>query len=144
MIAKDATQSDALHNALAAARRRGTETVAEILNSPDMLTVRAFAALIRTSPKTVNQQRKGGDLLGIAAANHGVRFPRWQLTDDGRPLPGLRSLFEILGGDPLTVFRFLTQRHNELNGETALEAIKSGRLEAVQEIARNLRAGVFA
>jgi hypothetical protein len=144
MIAKDATQSDALNNALAAARRRGTEAAAELLKRPDMLSARAFAALIRTSPKALNRQRKGGDLLGIAATNRGVRFPRWQLTDDDRPLPGLRSLFEILGGDPWTVFRFLTQRHNELNGETALEAIKSGRLEAVQEIARNLRAGVFS
>jgi hypothetical protein len=144
MMAKAATQSDALNDALGAARRRGAETVAEILKRPDMLTVRAFAALIRTSPKAVNQQLKDGDVLGVRGTNRGMRFPRWQLTDDGRPLPGLRSLFQILGGDPWTVFRLLTQRHNELNGQTALEAIKSGRLEAVQEIARNLRAGVFA
>jgi hypothetical protein len=73
-----------------------------------------------------------------------VRFPIWQLTDDGRPLPGLRSLFEILGGDPWTVFRFLTQKHNEFAGETALKVMKAGRVEAVQAVARNLKAGVFA
>jgi hypothetical protein len=118
--------------------------VAEILKSPDMLPGRAFASLIGASPETVNQKRKVGDLLGLEGATRGVRFPKWQVTDDGRPLPGLRSLFGILGGDPWTVFRFLTQKHNELAGETALQAMKAGRLKAVQDLARNLEAGAFA
>jgi hypothetical protein len=133
-----------LDAALAAARRRGARHVATILKQQDMIPGRAFAALIGTSAETVNQKRKLGDLLGLEGATRGVRFPKWQLTDDGRPLPGLRSLFEILGGDPWTVFRFLTQKHNELAGETALQVMKAGRIEAVQAVARNLKAGVFA
>jgi hypothetical protein len=143
-ITSTPTKPDALDEALAAAHRRGTQHVAEILKRPDMLSGRAFASLIGTSPETVNQRRKVGDLLGLEGATRGVRFPKWQVTDDGRPLPGLRSLFGILGGDPWTVFRFLTQKHTELAGETALQAIKAGRLKAVQDLARNLEAGVFA
>jgi hypothetical protein len=136
--------SVALDAALAAARRRGAKQVATILKQPDMIPGRAFASLIGTSAETVNQKRKIGELLGLEGATRGVRFPIWQLTDDGRPLPGLRSLFEILGGDPWTVFRFLTQKHNEFAGETALKVMKAGRVEAVQAVARNLKAGVFA
>jgi len=136
--------NDELDDALAAARRRGGQYVAEILKRPDMLSGRAFAELIGTSPETVNQKRKTGELLGLVGAARGVRFPTWQITDDGRLLPGLRSLFEILGNDPWTVYRFLIQRHNELAGATALGAMKAGRLEAVQDVARNLKAGVFA
>jgi hypothetical protein len=129
-----------LDEALATARRQGAQYLAEILKSPDMLPGRAFASLIDASPETVNQKRKVGDLLGLEGATRGVRFPKWQVTDDGRPLPGPRSLFGILGGDPWTVLRFLTQKHNELAGETGLQAIKAGRLKAVQDLARNLEA----
>jgi hypothetical protein len=138
------SRHDALDEALADARARGIKHVAEILKSTEMLPGREFASLIGTSPETVNQKRKTGELLGLQGATRGVRFPKWQVTDDGRPLPGLKSIFEILGGDPWTVYRFLTQRHDELTGVTALDAMKSGRLEDVKNVARNLRAGVFA
>ena len=144
VISTTPARHDALDEALTAARRRGAQSAAEILKRPEMLPGRAFATLIGTSPETVNQKRKTGELLGLEGTTRGVRFPKWQVTDDGRPLPGLRPLFEILGGDPWTVFRFLTQRHNELAGATALEVMKAGHLEAVEGVARNLKAGVFA
>jgi hypothetical protein len=143
-IVTSPVNTDTLDDAMAAARQRGTERVAEILKQSDMLSGREFASLIGASPETVNQKRKTGDLLGLEAATRGVRYPKWQVTDDGRLLPGLRSIFDILGEDPWRMFRFLTQRHNELAGKTALDAMRAGDLEAVQNVARNMRAGVFA
>jgi hypothetical protein len=136
--------ADALDAALAAAKARGAVHVADILKAPDMLSARDFAPVAGMSHETVNQKRKTGELLGLQGATRGVRFPRWQVTDDGRPLPGLKVIFELLGGDPWTVYRFLTQRHNELAGKTALEALKKGRVEAVQGVARNISVGAFA
>ena len=143
-ITSAVVKHDALEGALIGARARGAQHVAEILKGPDMLSGREFALLIGTSPETVNQKRKIGELLGLEGATRGVRFPKWQITDDGRPLPGLKSIFEILGDDPWMVYRFLTQRHNELAGASGLDAMKSGRLEAVKNVAQNLKAGVFA
>ena len=144
ILTEQADAGDALDVALTAAKARGAVRVAEILRQPGMLSARDFAPLVGMSHETVNQKRKSGELLGLQGATRGVRFPSWQVTDDGRPLPGLRSLFEALGGDPWTIYRFLTRRHNELAGQTALEALKAGRLEAVQGVARNISAGAFA
>jgi hypothetical protein len=143
-ITPPAVKGDALDRALAEARGRGTVRVAEILKSPDMLSARAFGPLVNMSHETVNQKRKAGEILGLQGATRGNRFPRWQVTREGLPLPGLKILFETLGGDPWTIYRFLLQRHNELAGETALDALKVGRVEAVTGVARNISAGAFA
>jgi hypothetical protein len=135
---------DALDKALVAARARGAVRVAEILKSPDMLSAREFGPLVGMSHETVNQKRKVGEILGLQGATRGFRFPGWQVMPEGLPLPGLKTLFKTLGGDPWTVYRFLLQQHNELAGETALDALKAGRVEAVTGVARNIATGTFA
>ena len=142
--ASPALPGGALDKALAAARARGVIRVAEILNSPEMLSARDFAPRVGMSHETVNQKRRTGELLGLRGATRGFRFPIWQITPDGLPLPGLRTVFETLGGDPWTVYRFLLTRHDELAGDTALDALKTGRAEAAFGVARNISAGVFA
>lgn len=132
------------NNALAAAKERGEQYVANLMRDPEMLPGREFASLIGMSPETVNQRRKTGDLLGLEGATRGIRFPKWQITDNGQPLPGLKAIFSILDNDPWAVFRFLRQPHNELAGKTALEEMKAGHIEEVENAARNLKDGVFA
>ncbi len=109
-----------------------------------MLTGRDFAILLGTSPETVNQKRKTGEVLGLEGTVRGVKYPRWQIMEDGRTLQGLSSLFELLGRDSWRVFRFLTSHYGELGGETALQAMKAGRLEAVRGVIQNIEQGVFA
>ena len=109
-----------------------------------MLTAREFGPLVGMSHETVNQKRRSGELLGLQGATRGYRFPRWQITEEGLPLPGLATLSGILGGGPWTVYRFLSSPHNELGGETALCALRAGRAEAVAAVARNVAMGVFA
>ncbi len=137
-------EADALDHALAAARQRGARKVAEILKSPDMMSARDFGKLIGASHETVNQKRRTGALLALEGAIRGLRYPRWQVTDDGRPLPGLAELSRVLGGGPWAVYRFLVHPHAELGGRTALAALKANDVEPVMETARGVSRGDFA
>ena len=142
-LVKPTAQEDAFDSALAAAKARGQRKVADILKSEEMLTARDFGLLIGASHETVNAKRKKGDLLGLEGATRGVKYPRWQVTDAGLPLPGLADLFAVLGKQPWTVYRFLRTIHAELDGHTALDALMAGQVEAVLGAARNQTAGVF-
>jgi hypothetical protein len=135
---------DALDCALAAARQRGALRVAEIIQSPDMLTAREFGRLIGASHETVNQRRKTGEVLALEGAKRGLRYPKWQVTDDGRLLPGLAEVARELPGGSWSVYRFLMQPHGELDGRTALDALKAGRVHRVLEAARGVAEGTFA
>ncbi len=142
-VVAEETDDDPLGAALARARARGISKVAAILNSADMLTARDFGSLIGASHETINVKRRRHELLGLEGATRGVRYPRWQITDVGLPLPGLPKLFEVLGGQPWTVYRFLRTVHAELGGRTALEALKAGQVDAVVGVVRNQAAGTF-
>lgn len=133
-----------LEAALSAARERGTLRIAEILKGDDMLTATQFGSLIGVSHETVNVKRRRGEVLGLQGATRSVRYPSWQVTDDGRLLPGLSELFELLGRQPWTVYRFLKTRHPEFGGQTALEAMRSGRHKTVRAAAANQMGGNFA
>lgn len=142
--AEPVAETDALDVALAAARKRGQAKVADILKGDDMLTASDFGSLIGASHETVNVRRRRGEILGLQAATRAVRYPSWQVTDAGMTLPGLPRLFEVLGRQPWAVYRFLRTAHAELDGRTALDALKSGREEDVLNVARNQMNGVFA
>ena len=132
-----------LNAALVRAKARGANKVADILKRADMLTARDFGALIGASHETVNAKRKRHEVLGLEGATRGLRYPRWQLTDAGLPLPGLARLFDTLGGQPWTVFRFLLGNHAELGGRRALDVLKAGQIDAVARAAENMAAGAF-
>jgi Protein of unknown function (DUF2384) len=133
-----------LNGAFARAKARGASKAADILKGPDMLTARDFGPLIGASHETVNTKRKRHELLGLEGATRGVKYPRWQVTDAGLPLPGLPKLFEVLGEQPWTVFRFLKTPHAELGGKTALDVLKTDRVDAVVSVAENQAAGAFS
>jgi hypothetical protein len=133
-----------LDAAIARAKDRGATKVAEILKGEDMLTGRAFGPLIGASHETVNAKRKRHEVLGLQGATRGLKYPRWQVTADGRDLPGLPQVFEVLGDQPWTVYRFLRAAHAELGGRTALDALKAGQVDAVLNVAKNQAAGTFS
>ncbi|OYX11224.1 MAG: hypothetical protein B7Z15_12215 [Rhizobiales bacterium 32-66-8] len=133
-----------LDAALARARTRGAAKAADILKGADMLTARDFGPLIGASHETVNAKRKRHEVLGLEGATRGVKYPRWQVTETGLPLPGLAQLFEVLGPQPWTVFRFLRTELAELGGDTALDALKAGRIDDVLGAAKNQATGAFS
>jgi hypothetical protein len=130
-----------LESALAAARERGQARIAEILKGDDMLTVEEFAHLIGTSRVTVNAKRQNHQVLGLEGARRGFRFPKWQIGEDGKPFDALPKLFDCLGGSSWAVYRFLVQRHPELDGLSGREALARGRrAEALEAAESGVRA----
>lgn len=143
-VPADMAVAGPLDAAIARAKARGAIKAADILKGPDMLTARDFGLLIGASHETVNAKRKRNEVLGLEGSTRGVKYPRWQVTDAGLLLPGLVRLFGTLGGQPWTVFRFLLTDHAELGGRTALDALKSGQVDAVVGVAENSALGAFS
>jgi len=135
------TDDSRLEGALAKARERGRGRVAEILNGEDMLSADAFANLLGTTRVTVNAKRQNRQILGLEGAKRGFRFPSWQIGPDGKPFSALPDLFEKFGDDGWAVYRFLMQRHPELDGLSGREAFQQGKttqaIEAAESVARN-------
>ena len=135
---------DELDEALTEARQRGAKRAAEILRAPDMLSADQFATAIGATRETVHQKRRRGEVLGLEGAKRGVRFPEWQIGPDGRLLSGLPRLIEALGNHPWAVHRFLLQHHPDLDGSSALEALRRGRVDEVLATAQGVEEGAFA
>ncbi len=134
---------DALDHATARARARGAKRVEEILGSPAMLSGEEFGHLLGVTPQAVGKWRRKGIVLGLQGQTRIFRYPKWQITDDGQLLPGLKELTGELV-HPWAVYRFLLQNHPELNGKTGLECLRAGRIDDVIETARGIGQGTFS
>ena len=130
--------------AFAAARARGRIKAADVLSRADMLSAEELGDRLGISRVTVNARRQRHELLGLDGAKRGFRFPDWQVDDDGRPIEALPRLFELLGPSPWGVYRFLTQRHDVLNGAIAKDALRRGQTDQVLDAAESLARGDFA
>lgn len=137
-------RTDDLDAALVEARRRGATEIGRILGAADMVSADAFAGMIGATRETVHQKRRRHEVLALQGPKRGYRFPVWQIGSDGDLLPELPRLFQALGPHPWAVYRFLIQRHAELDGITGLEALQSGRLDEVMQVAEAIGAGSFA
>jgi hypothetical protein len=136
-------ESNDLDAALAEARERGVSRAVEILSRGEMLSAADFAKFIGVSREAVRAKHQRNEVLGLKGAKRGLRFPKWQVTSNGGLLPDLPRIFDLLGGDSWTVYRFLTQHHPELEGDTALSALLRGKIEKVFTAAENT-AGAFS
>jgi hypothetical protein len=131
-------------DALAPAIKRGEATVAKILSRPDMLTGERFAQLVGMSRMAIHKRREKNEVLGLEGAKRGVRYPAWQLDDDGRPVSGLSELLPKFAGKPWAAYRFLLQPHAGLGAMTAMDALKAGKKKAVLEAADTFVSGDFS
>ena len=139
-----ATEDERLEASLDAARERGRLRAAQILDQDDMLTAEQFAERLGVSRMTVNARRQKHELLGLDGAKRGFRFPAWQVDDDGKAFDALPRLFELLGDNAWTVYRFLTQRHAALEGSAAKDALRQGKTPQVLQAAESQAQGDFA
>lgn len=135
---------DDLDRALDAARERGRLRAAEVLSGEEMLSAEEFAELLGVSRVTVNAKRQKHEVLALEGAKRGFRFPAWQVDENGKPFEVLPRLFELLGDSPWTVYRFLIQRHAELDGASAQDYLRRGRTDQVVETAESVARGAFA
>lgn len=138
-----ADDDDGLERALEAARERGQLREAELLSGEAMLSAEEVAELLGVSRVTVNAMRQKNEVLALESAKHGFRFPVWQIDENGKPFEVLPKLFELLGDSPWTVYRFLVQRHAELDGASARDYLRRGRTDQVVETAESVARGAF-
>lgn len=134
----------ALREALGAAGARGAAVKESLLSDPDMLSTAGIADRLGMSEEGIRLKRKRREILGLEFAKRGIRYPAWQILGDRQLLPGLPRLFDVLGGDPWRLFRFLQQHHNELGGIRALDALRHGRVNVVLAAAENTASGAFS
>ncbi len=97
--------SNDLDAALAEARERGVSRAVEILSGREMLSAAEFAKFIGVSREAVRGKHQRHEVLGLHGAKRGLRFPKWQVTPNGKLLPDLPQLFKLLGGDSWTVYQ---------------------------------------
>lgn len=107
-----------------------------------MLSAAAVAELLGVSRVTVNAKRQRHEVLAVDGARRGFRFPAWQVDENGKPFAAIPQLSEKLGDSPWSVYRFLVQRHPELEGATGVDALRQGRTHEVLEAA-SLAAGTL-
>lgn len=109
-----------------------------------MLPAEEMAGRLGISRATINARRQRHELLALKGPRGGFRFPDWQVGEDGSPIGIMPRLFELLGPAPWGIYRFLTQRHDALNGATALEIWRRGQGRRVLDAAESLARGDFA
>jgi hypothetical protein len=119
-------QPDDLDAALSEAHARGAARATEILGGPDMLGADAFARTLGMTREAVRQKLMRREVLGLTGAKRGVRYPAWQVTANGGLLPSLREIFAALGGNPWTVYRFLTQPNPATRGDPPRDRLRMG------------------
>lgn len=125
-----------LSEALADARVRGRNRIAEILSGSEMLSADMFAKYLGTTRATINTWRNQHRVIGLDGPKRGCKYPVWQIGENGRPFDALPALFEVFGGSPWAVYRFMVQHHGELGGRTGAEALRRG--QDVVEAARGV------
>jgi hypothetical protein len=133
-----------LERSLKAARVRGEAVKDQLLADPEMLSTAQMAERLGMSEEGIRLKRKRHEVLGLEFARRGIRYPSWQLLENRQLLRDLPRLFSILGDSPWAVYRFLLQRHPELGGARAVDALKRGRLNGVLAAAENTASGAFS
>jgi hypothetical protein len=137
--AGSATAGERLHAAMDRADVRGDVLIGKLFDDPEMLNSDGMARKLGITRETVNTMRHDGRLLGLEGARRGVRYPAWQLNNDGHPLKIMPALLRELG-EAWATYRFLLQHHSELEGAIGLDAAGNPRREAeVLQLARSLR-----
>lgn len=106
------------------------------------LTTSEVAALLGRADANVRRSRLSGDLYSINPGDHrGLRFPRWQFTDEGRPTPGLRQVIPAFPRylHPVAIERFMTTASDSLDGLNPVDWLAGGGpVDVVVELADEL------
>lgn len=122
---------------LMVARLRGLKARDQILGAEGgTLPASRVAEHLRISRQAVDKRRRSGKLVGLDIGRHGHAYPAWQFDERG-VLPGLEAILAALRvGDPWMQAAFFLSGDPRLDGDTPLDQLRRGRLEAVVRAAR--------
>jgi hypothetical protein len=109
-----------------------------LLASGKPLTISAVASKLFTSEEQVEILRKNRALMGIPVEGYNYLYPAFQFQKDGSILPSLDKLLQSLDRfDVWMQLQFLQTGDLLLDGATAIDVLKQGRLEQALFAAAN-------
>lgn len=128
--------------ARARALLRGAEAIARDLEASggtfDLDTVCGLTHLTRQG---IHKRVSEGRLLAVPGPSNRSVYPVAQFRDDGRPAEGLKEVREALGTrSSWMLLNFLVNAEPRLNNRKPIDLLRSGRLDAVLEVARRVGA----
>jgi len=98
---------------------------------PNMLNGETFGAALGVSRQTVNEWRQQGRVIGLKSNRKGFRYPLIQLDAHKRPLRELPLVVLAFGNSHWAAWSWLTAPHAGFDGNTPLDALKSGEEDKV-------------
>jgi hypothetical protein len=127
---------DATTDPLAAALARGERARRSILAAQgELLAVDEVAARLRMSRDEVLQRQMRGRLLALPLKDGVLGFPAWQFAEYGL-LPGIETIFRNIGvDDPWMQAAYFLSGELLLDGQTPLDVLRRGDVEAVRRAA---------
>lgn len=128
---------------LAPARLRGLREKEWVLQAEGGTVVAdEAAALLGISRQAVDKRRKSGALIGLTLGRRGYAYPTWQFGREGEgTLSGLSDVLSDLRGhghSPWAQAVFMLSANTRLDGDTALNALRAGRIDEVRRAARTM------
>jgi hypothetical protein len=124
---------------LRVARDRGALMRKQMLHEHGgVISAEQVGKLLGLTRQAVEARRQTGKLLAYAIEGPRYRYPRWQFdAQEDHVLPGLdRVLAALADLSPWSKGRFMTTGDIRLNGETPLDCLKAGEVEAVVRAAQ--------
>ena len=123
---------------LAPARLRGLKVKQAIMQAEGgCISAQEAAKLTQATPAAVSKARKEGRLIGLSTGQNGWIYPRWQFTESGGYLPGLKEIIgelRELGAWGQTMF--ILQRNYDLSDKAPLYFLRRGEVDKVLGAAR--------
>jgi hypothetical protein len=100
------------------------------------LTGEQVGGILGIGRQAVDKRRRTGTLIALSTGRHGYRYPAWQFTKAGTPLPGLEDVLQALSPhDEWMQAAFFVSKNPRLSDKTPIELLKSGDLRSVLEAA---------
>jgi hypothetical protein len=129
-------QHQATKDPLAAALRRGERARRSILAAQgNLLDVDEVAAHLGMTREEVLDRQIRGRLLALPLEDGTLGFPSWQFAEYGL-LPGIETIFRNIGvDDPWMQAAYFLSGELRLDGQTPLEVLQRGDIEAVRKAA---------
>ncbi|MCY3879403.1 MAG: helix-turn-helix domain-containing protein [Rhodobacteraceae bacterium] len=101
----------------------------------EILGVSEAAARLAVSRTTVYEWARTARLIAWKTTKRGLRIPAGQILDEGRVVPGLKDVVDVIG-DPELAWAFLTQEWAfEKMVVMPLDLLKAGRIDEVLDAA---------
>ena len=116
------------------AKLRGVKAMKQMLETEgEPWSSNEVAQYLTIALNTVSKKRRQGKILGLHCGSNGYRFPSWQFQSS-EVLPGLDRVIQALNENLVPDWdklRFFITSDYLLEGETPLDCLRSGKVEAV-------------